>query len=291
MASEDWKEVTPREPCPICGKSNWCGQSADRSAVICMRIKQPGCRKETKNGGYLYVIGDINPLAKPDYRQRVSLNTRDIKPAKDFSELASKFQRQVNPLHLKRFATKLGVCTESLQSLGVGYDTEKKCWAFPMHDARGVVRGIRLRRSNGFQFAVKESKQGLFIPSDVLAKSEVETLHVTEGASDSAALIAVGFPDVVGLPSAKNAFHLVVDLAKKLTPCEVVIWADRDAVGRDSANKLCSKLLGFVPTVRVVLPPQQAKDVRAALTAGASKEDFERQIEQAKTRRLKVRIR
>ena len=33
-----WHQVSRHEPCPICGKSDWCSRSADSNWVACRRL-------------------------------------------------------------------------------------------------------------------------------------------------------------------------------------------------------------------------------------------------------------
>lgn len=44
--------VTPKTPCPICGKPDWCSVFADEPNTICMRVPS---ERPTRNGGYLHI--------------------------------------------------------------------------------------------------------------------------------------------------------------------------------------------------------------------------------------------
>lgn len=44
--------VTPKGPCPVCRKGDWCGVFADAPVTICMRVPSD---RPTRNGGYLHV--------------------------------------------------------------------------------------------------------------------------------------------------------------------------------------------------------------------------------------------
>ena len=49
----DWQEVTRAAPCIVCGKPDWCGRTADDSAIRCMRSSDPpdGYRFHRTNPG------------------------------------------------------------------------------------------------------------------------------------------------------------------------------------------------------------------------------------------------
>jgi hypothetical protein len=42
-----WVRVSPKEPCPICGKGDWCGLTQDRTTACCMRTESD---RATKSG-------------------------------------------------------------------------------------------------------------------------------------------------------------------------------------------------------------------------------------------------
>jgi hypothetical protein len=53
-----WEEVSPRRPCPVCGKKKWCSVSSDGNVVACRGTDSPGIhpdyphsrQKRDKNG-------------------------------------------------------------------------------------------------------------------------------------------------------------------------------------------------------------------------------------------------
>jgi hypothetical protein len=52
-----WVRVTRSNPCPACGKADWCSITADGQAVKCMRVSshpQYGAGVRQQDGGYLY---------------------------------------------------------------------------------------------------------------------------------------------------------------------------------------------------------------------------------------------
>jgi len=47
--------VNRRNPCPVCGKPNWCSVTDDGAMVICMRVAA-GSICKSKNGGYIHIL-------------------------------------------------------------------------------------------------------------------------------------------------------------------------------------------------------------------------------------------
>jgi hypothetical protein len=205
----------------------------------------------------------------------------------DLAHLAESYTAAVAPEQLQRLARSLGLSVTSLCHLEIGWSAEHQAWSFPMKDARGNVRGIRLRRPNGFKFAVKGSKAGLHLPA-ISADTDV-SLMVCEGPTDTAALMDMGFTSVVGRYSCLGDLSLMVELVKGRRPPEVVIVADADEPGRRGANALAAELLAYATAVRVIEPPEGIKDARAWLQAGGRRVDVERVIAATPVRRLKIR--
>jgi DNA primase len=104
-------------------------------------------------------------------------------------------------------------------------------------------------------------------------------LLICEGPTDTAALIDMGVSDVVGRPSCTGGIKLLVELVKRRQPPDVVIVDDADQPGRRGADDLASALAGYVPSVRVVMPPTGIKDARDWLRVGGSREELEQAIE------------
>src|SRR5688572_968595 len=81
-----WLAVYRAEPCPICGKPDWCSRSADSRFHLCRRQGGPGAiERKDKNGTlfWLYPQGnasprqDISPLPlvhQPERADAVDLN-------------------------------------------------------------------------------------------------------------------------------------------------------------------------------------------------------------------------
>jgi phage/plasmid primase-like uncharacterized protein len=209
----------------------------------------------------------------------------------DLLSLATGYRAAVDPMHLNALARSLGLSIESLTALGIGWSAYYRAWSFPMTDAAGAVVGIRLRRTDGRKFAVRGGHEGLFAPTQVLTTAHAEpgSLIVCEGPTDAAALLHVGFVAVVGRPSCTGGVKLLVELAQRRRPTEIILVADGDEPGRRGAGDLASVLVAYVAAVRVITPPAGIKDARDWLRAGATRADMEAAIAAAAARRLAFR--
>ena len=157
-----------------------------------------------------------------------------------------------------------------------------------MSNANGKVLGIRLRRPNGFKFAVTGSKAGLFLPTDLAGHD----LLIAEGPTDTAALLDLGF-SAVGRPSCTGGIKLLVDLVKRRQPAPVVIVSDVDehGHGQRGAENLAVVLLAYSQSVRVIETPLGTKDAREWKRCGATHHDIQATIDAAAVRRLAITTR
>ena len=289
---DDWSRVSKRHPCPICDKPDWCAVSVDGSVALCQRIASP---KLIGEAGWLHRVQDGERTAGRSIgRLRFAIPSSD---GANLDGLNAKYRASVTLSELERLSNELGVSVESLQRLGVGW-----CgwgWTFPMTDANGILRGIRVRKRNGIKLAVTGSRDGLFIPDpqddldtlDALDTSSggVPSLLICEGPTDTAALLDLGF-DAVGRPSCRGGSALLVDLVRRRRPDEIVIVADGDGPGRRGAESLASVLVVHTQAVRVIRPPRGIKDARAWKRAGATYGEVVDCINDAKALQLNIRV-
>jgi len=294
MSSNDWKRVSRRRPCPVCEKPDWClyvGDDDSPTAAICARVES---EKQCGEGGWLHVLRTDGPTWAP-WKRTIHIAAKQLQPeasALDFNKLAAEAAAIVTP-HLPRVfgedplkwvGEDLGVSAESLRRLGVGWFPVRKAWGFPMRNALGEVVGIRLRLFSGKKLSVKGGKEGLFIPAGLSCGG---SLFVTEGPTDAASLLDLGF-NCIGRPSCRGGAKHIVALANRLGPSEVVIVADADGPGQRGAERLAAKLLAYVPTVQVITPP--AKDAREWKRNGATAADVNALIDATPAKSLKIRV-
>jgi phage/plasmid primase-like uncharacterized protein len=257
----------------------------DGTAAICQRIQSD---RRVGDAGWLHRLRDDCWSPKRHRARTIRLSTT-TKPASNISTLAAEYQAALNPDGVQRLARHLGLTANSLYRLGVGWAPKHRAWAFPMVDAAGNVFGIRLRGQDGSKFAVKGGREGLFIP-DAGRVASASPLLVAEGPTDTAALLDLGFGNVVGRPSCTGGIKLLVELMGARRPQEVVVVADGDEPGLRGAANLASVLVLHAP-VRVIQPPAGVKDVRAWLQAGATAEIVREVIQAGARRQLTVTVR
>jgi hypothetical protein len=200
-----------------------------------------------------------------------------------FADLALAFQTAVEANLLARLSLGLGVTVGSLNQLGIG--RTGRSWSFPMAGKSDRVCGIRLRGDDGSKYAVRGSKQGLFVPTGL---AWTGPLLLPEGPTDTAAALDLGF-DAIGRPSCSGGVGLVVGLVKRMAPTAVVVVADTDEPGQRGAAALARSLAPYCRDVRVVTPP--VKDMREWVRAGANAAHVHEAIASASPIRITVSAR
>lgn len=281
----DWHEVTRSEPCPACGKPDWCAWSPDGETLKCERSAEtpPGFRHiKLNDGGALFRQG-ADELPRPSAADRQPRRRKPIseKPAPDWAAVERRSREALSPECLERLARKLCVSPKALEELGVGWDAQSKRWTIPERDGAGRIIGFQTRGEDGSKRAIYGSKRGLSIPSSLverggcieigilvaLTEGQGPTLLV-EGMSDVAACLTLGIA-AVGRPSnTGGASHLAE--FRFLAEREVLVVGDRDGPGRDGAQKTTERLVdAWRKPVHRTLAPKGHKDVRQWLAARA----------------------
>ena len=185
----------------------------------------------------------------------------DALPEQFFSERMDRWRADTHPEEIVMLGERLGVDGECLFSLDVAWAEEHKAWAIPMRNADDRIVGIRLRDNDGNKWAVKGSKQGLFIPRVQVGYDIV----VTEGPTDCAAALSMGM-FAVGKPMAMMASSEILRFISRNKARRVIVIADNDFAGLKGAAKLVDSCP--VPTCELVLP---TKDIREFANIGGSR--------------------
>jgi hypothetical protein len=268
--NDDWRRVTRGDPCPICGRPDWClvaGSKDAPTAAICARIESA---KLCGEAGWLHRLRD-DWLRVPT-RRTVAIDTPPT--VRNLSQFANNCRAVLGHHSRQLLAIDLKVTGESLSRLHVGWSRGHRAFTFPMLDAVGMVRGIRLRGTNGRKWSVRGGHEGLFIPDGLTVN---DLLVISEGPTDTAALLDLDFA-AVGRPSCSGGVHLVVDLVVARGPKEIAVIADGDLPGERGARNLAALLASYVPKVRTIVPPAGIKDVREWKHRGATHAEIRRAI-------------
>ncbi len=261
IGEQDWRRVSRREPCRICGKPQWCTIHANGSAC-CMRVES---ERPMKNGGWLHKSENpVQVTANP--RPRIQKPDKTI----DWAALLAPWKALTTQTMKDALAASLGVSVAAIASIGAVWAPNHSAWAFPMKSAYGETIGIRLRNDAGKKWAVTGSKAGLFYGE--IARGR--TLWVCEGCTDILAAITMGM-NAVGRHACRGQDDMVSTLCVKHHITRAVIIADSDGPGLDGAEALQMAL----PRLTTVLwSPPGVKDLREALAAGGDLQWAESQV-------------
>ncbi|MCP4891919.1 MAG: hypothetical protein GY904_35690 [Planctomycetaceae bacterium] len=202
--------------------------------------------------------------------------------------LADRCHRAMKSDWWLRLERRLGLPTEELKRLRIGWSADDIATTWPMVDHNQNVVGIRLRcMRTGRKWSVTGGTAGLFVPADL--SPNVDRMFIAEGPTDTAALLSIGF-DCIGRPSCNGAVAITTKLVKELQPGEVVIVADADAngAGKRGAESLAVGLVTVCARVRIIFPPDGINDARDWVRGGATADDVLPVVKDANVRSLRI---
>jgi 5S rRNA maturation endonuclease (ribonuclease M5) len=250
----DFERVNRSNPCPICNKPDWCLRGS-RGGILCMRVESP---KPGKSGGWWH---RGNSPGGPIRLLRPERPSQEI----DAAAIISGWLSRTRASQLLQLANSLGVSLQSLEALHACWSIDHSAWGFPMRDGQGSVIGIRLRNDQGEKWAVKGSKQGVFLPD----ATPQETAMICEGPTDTAAALTLGFY-ALGRPSCMGGGLQLATYLPSRGVKNVIIVADDDEPGQRGAAALAKELK--MPT-KTWTPA--SKDIRKYLVDGGTRIDIE----------------
>ena len=260
-----WSHATKKDPCPICGKEDWC--TFGERAMLCQRVES---ERPAANGGWYHHYEKSN--------LRVT-NLPKPKPAPAPLQAAT-LMSQMAVVGLDSLAQSLGITAQSLEWLGCAWSNQHRAWAFPMCDGHGLPIGIRLRADSGQKWAVTGSRQGIFMPKKCNLQV-TKIAYLPEGPTDTAALLSMGL-FAIGRPNNLGGGEQIAQALKHFGIGRVVVVADNDEIkqggkrpGMDGAVKL--KKLLKLPSV-IWCPPMPIKDVREFYRKGGTRQMIENEI-------------
>ena len=182
-----WSRVSRHEPCPVCGRQDYCTRTLDGTAVKCMRVKSAK-QVIDKGGGVGWIHSLTNPLPPLPPPKPV------VVKADWTEECKAMFQHKKACQKRHEVAEKLSVSVKSLEMLrvGIGWDewngAEFSSW--PSRDSAGRCIGYLRRYSDGSKRTNQGGSTGLFYTPGWLRNSG--PLWIVEGGSDVAACESAG---------------------------------------------------------------------------------------------------
>jgi hypothetical protein len=181
MASK-WIRVTRKEPCPICGRQDWCGRTADGKVVHCMRVES---RKAVASGGWIHRLED--PLPPKPIRKAPTKKRDWTDECREMYEhkLAAKKRGQV--------ARQLVVSVRALVLLrvGIGWDANgREFSSWPSRDDTGRCIGFVRRYDSGAKKTNRGGSSGVFYTPTW--QRHPGPVYIVEGGSDVAACESFG---------------------------------------------------------------------------------------------------
>lgn len=269
-AKSEWVRCTKRHPCPICGKPDWCVYTADGRVVLCMR-RDNGHPSKGQAGGWVYTLKD----EPGQWAGRRGKGEDEHIRQEGVAALLAAWKKDTIGSYLRQFAEDLGVEASDLRKLGCVWCAARSCWAFPMRNEEGTPIGVRFR-SRERKFSVQGSRTGLFF--DPGAKP-CKVAWITEGPTDTAAVMKLGAKLVIGRSDLLSAWGLLRKAVKRLGVERANLCADEEAwkdgrtnsPGRGGIKRLAESL--GVPCAIVRVPGY--KDIRDYVRSGGGLDELE----------------
>ncbi len=273
-----WVRVKKNNPCPICGKPDYCAVADDGTVAYCMRVMSDK-PVEAKDGsvGYIHTLKEDD---RPQYAKRVTRPEKQatLSPVQWF-ELAMGYRAGVDLIPLSE---SLGVSAKSLERCEYGqgwirYNGQNgpmdlKGWTSPMRDGRENIIGIRTRH-DWFKGSYPGSQNGLCIPDEIGHRE----LTIVEGFTDPPALLDIGV-DVIGRATCSANVQDIKVYVERTRPKRIIVLSDNDTAkirpdgskwfpGQEGALKLAHELPYHKISVYVT-KPIRCKDAREWLGKG-----------------------
>lgn len=266
-SSTGFRRVSRREPCPICGKSDWCRVFGD-GGVECMRRESP---QPCISGGWMHygppgATIALNHRPKPQDHLRAPIPSLDLAyralltacPLSD-DHRSLLDQRQIDPsflygtLHADS-AWRIGVARNMLGDLGWGrlcgvpgcYLLDRGTWSIagpagiliPILDAQQRIVGMQIRRDadDGSRYSFLSSRElrggtGSGAPTHVRRRQSTSPVIITEGplkADYHASRTGTCMLAVPGVSATSGVLPALKAIANSDAGTEVIIAYDMD---------------------------------------------------------------
>lgn len=217
-----WVRVSRLEPCPICGRPDYCTRTTDGTAVKCQRVESD--KPYTgKLGGWIHKMADPLPPLSP--------TTKKVEKKPDWTvECRKMFEH--DKAHQKRceVADLLKVSVESLEALrvGIGWDNwnGREFSSWPSRDNNGLCIGYVRRYDDGTKRTNQGGTTGVFyVPTWYTHPGPV---FIVEGGSDVAACESNNL-NSIGRASNTYGGHWIKKMIRQCCPNKlIVVVGERD---------------------------------------------------------------
>ena len=240
MSGEKWLEVTKANPCPACGKGDWCAWTPDGAMLKCERITEAPAGMvlvKAQDGGGLFRREGDSASSSPVPTDR----PRPAKPAG----------------------------AKSKARIVKTYDYKDAAGAMLFQKVRYEPKDFRIRRPDnrgGWTWNLGDVPRVLYRLPELLAADKGDWVFVCEGEKDTDNLADLGLLATTNPGGAGKWKHLADDSA--LHGRRVAILWDKDApdksgkvAGWEHAQDVAARLYGKAAVVKIIdLPNMPAKD-------------------------------
>ena len=267
--SDDWREVSKRERCPICDHDDWCGITGpenDPDAAYCMREKSDLPKKD----GWIHKIKQSHLSTPTDSRQ----TRRKRESVKNNGERKSKQRFSTSDAAVAKLEELYGYAAASWPYMSSAGVTTMIVLRWNLPDGKKTIRPVYRDHDGQWIIGHHPEPRPLYQLPEIVHASRVV---VVEGEPCALALANLGIEATTAPGGA-----LAADKAdwSPLAGKVVIIWRDNDANGLKYQQTILEELrkLDPPPKVSVIEPVDNwpAKyDAADAIEGGATREQIE----------------
>ena len=253
MTPGHWREVKRNEPCPVCGKPDWCGRSDD-GAIRCMRIADPppGWRrlKTCPDGGTVFRPADESSYTAPAPQNRPrAARGRRSRTLPTANSAAANILRMIQQEH---GADWVQVAT-FIYSDGLGREVARVLRYEPPDRGPRKLKQLRPIHCVGGSWSIGDpaGQWPLYRLAELIGSQRV---FILEGEGKADALRSLG---LIATTSAHGSKAAAKTDWRPMGGKECIILPDEDADGRHYAEAVASILHRLHPptTVRILNLP------------------------------------
>lgn len=222
-------------------------------------------------------------------RAQKKLYSRYIHPLVDGRIAANWHAALIKNLEARKVLEDRGIALTAVKKFQIGWDSDSDRFTVPVENEFGWIHDIRKIKTKEYMSSppTKKEKQYKNMPYDKgyakggysfpVTNSYKGVLYLCEGEFDAIVLCMNGFNAITtgGCQVMKNQYYLFKNK-------DVVLCLDNDDAGKSAAQILLRELYNLAKTVCNVEIPIKGGDVTDFFSAGHSKDDFKKLVNNAK---------